>query len=490
MDLNTSESIAEIENKKTQTTSKDQNNVIGKFLQHLQEKKNKNEVEVEPTQANLDEESGVTAINKYNPYEQDEDEDDEVFNTVNRIPIPVLPLELDYKPKNVDFSYSFNEAYKIQNLAMNNKALLTKMKEQLPEIGFFRLHINTGGKRHTGEGYKSTTHKKKERRRNSSTTKPRSQKKGDSNGKPESSLEEKVEMLKLEQEISSTGNKMQDFELFKQMMRGGNVKESADIEQDNTFVSSKYTNKNGLTGMFALTDLENESFSTLEPNSNSSKDLVGEKNSSSNSDGAETKKGSKYASFLKESMGNSASPSPDAIDPTTNNNNNASHSSSKLLGFFNQQQEKKSPLQPSISSKPQLQQQQQPQQQFPPNGGFPFNPMMQQQLQNQQQQQQVPNSFNPMMPPPQFFQQQMPPNLQHQQPPMPKNFNPMMPPPQFFQQQQTSQQQQQQQPGNFNPMMGMPQMPSQFMMLTPQQQQMFLQQQHQQQQLNNTQNRR
>ncbi|XBW35795.1 hypothetical protein QEN19_001368 [Hanseniaspora menglaensis] len=448
--------------------SKDQNNVIGKFLQLQQKKKQKPENTASTAVAGNEEETGVTAINKYNPYEQDEDEDDEVFDTINRIPIPVLPLHLDYKPRNIKYSYSFNEAYKIQNLAMKNKVLLTKMKQQIPDIGFFRLTANAGNRRQNVENYKPAGNKRKDKRRNSASTKIKTNKKSDANDKTESNLEEKVEMMKLEQEISSTGNKMQDFELFKQMMRnsGEGSKKDSSLERKSNFELSSDSKKSGLTGIFTLSEFDDDKLCELENNK-----VDSDNNRSNNAlEKTETKRGSKYASFLKESRAVSDDIIPKRLTPTQDST--VSSAGSKLMGFFNQRQEDKSPLQ---------------QQPFMQNNGYPFNPAMPQRIPNQQHQSNT--NFNQIMPAPQFFQQQQS-NVQQ----MPsKNFNPMMPPPQFFHQQQ--QQQQQPQANNFNQnmnpsphMMGLPPMPPQFMMMTPQQQQQFFL--HQQQQMKNSLNNR
>lgn len=471
MDLNTFSSNSKLDHSKSAYNHKDQNNAIGNFLQNLQQKK-KQDLDKEAVQpgtnaAGGEEESGVTAINKYNPYEQDEDEDDEVFDTTNRIPIPVLPLDLDYKPKNVDFSYSFNEAYKIQNFAMNNELLLSKMKAQLPDIGFFRLNANSANKRHNGDNHKSMSQKKKERRRNSSGNKSKLPKKNGSGDKNDSSLEEKVEMMRLEQEINTTGNKMQDFELFKQMMKSSNTPESSNVGNSN-----QDSNKAKLSGIFALSDLENDNFQDLEEPTNYSNYESSETQAVKNSDG-EARKGSKYASFLKESMGTSATPDEDL---PTQQKDSSNSSKSKLMGFFNQQKEQSTlmPQNPQHSNA----------QTLPGNGGgFPFKPIIQQQL---------PNNFNPIIPPPQFYQPQQGANHQnntHQNPAAP--FNPSMNPPPFFQQQHPNPSQnsapQQNLPNSFNPMMGQPfqmmGMPPQLMMMTPQQQQQFFI--HQQQQMKN-----
>lgn len=474
MDLNSFSSNSKLDNIQSGYNHKDQNNAIGNFLQNLQQKKKQDlDREVVQTCANAaggDEESGVTAINKYNPYEQDEDEDDEVFDTINRIPIPVLPLDLDYKPKNVDYSYSFNEAYKIQNAAMNNELLLSKMKAQLPDIGFFRLNANSANKRHNGDNHKSMSQKKKERTRNSSGNKAKLPKKNGSGDKTDASLEEKVEMMRLEQEINTTGNKMQDFELFKQMMKSGNTAESSNIGNYNPDSS-----KTKLSGIFALSDLENDNFQDLGENNTSFNYESRETQTIKNGD-AETRKGSKYASFLKESMGLSATPDD---DHPTQQNDSSNSSKSKLMGFFNQQKEQNTLL-PQNTQQSNIQPLQ-------GNGGrFPFKPIAQQQM---------PNNFNPMIPPPQFYQQQQGINHQnntHQNPPTP--FNPSMNPPPFFQQHHPNPSQnslpQQNPPNNFNPMMGQPfqmmGMPPQFMMMTPQQQQQFFIHQQQQQMKNNS----
>lgn len=265
----------------------------------------------------------------------------DVFNVLNEVNIPMIDLDLDFKPKGIEHSYSIRDAYKCRKNALSNSLLLKFMRDNIPDKEFFALdaaqYHESHNRRVNNNGRNSKNKKAQNKHRGNdyqSTNNPNSNRKGYANNhnnhledKPESSLEETFEMMKIEKGIESTGNKMQDFELFKKMMRGEHMNgddEDADAQ-----------GPPGLSGMFATAGVDEDDFEELEPEGEDQSD-------SETFEEPTVKKSSKYASFFNENSEDDLKEEKEKVS-----NDHKSSSRSKMLDFLKVQEEKsksRSPL--------------------------------------------------------------------------------------------------------------------------------------------------
>lgn len=263
----------------------------------------------------------------------------DVFDVLNEVKIPKIDLDLDFKPKNIEHSYSIRDAYKCRKDALSNSLLLKFMRDNIPDKEFFALdaaqYHESHNRRVNNNGRNSKSKKAQNKHRGNdyqnTNNNPNSNRKGYANNhledKPESSLEETFEMMKIEKGIESTGNKMQDFELFKKMMRGEHMNgddEDADAQ-----------GPPGLSGMFATAGVDEEDFEELEPEG-------GDQSDSETFEEPTAKKSSKYASFFNENSEDDLKEEKEKVS-----NDDKSSSRSKMLDFLKVQEEKsksRSPL--------------------------------------------------------------------------------------------------------------------------------------------------
>lgn len=294
---------------------------------------NRNSVSEDNESVSVNNSSGKLNEKKYVSSSNVQDYND-VFDVLKEVNIPMIDLDLDFKPEGIEHSYSIRDVYKCRKDALSNSLLLNFMKDNIPDREFFALdaaqyheshnrRVNNNGRnsknkkaqnKHRGNDYQNTNNNSNPNR------------KGYTNNhnnhledKPESSLEETFEMMKIEKEIESTGNKMQDFELFKKMMRGENL--HGDDEKDTQ-------GPPGLSGMFATAGVDEDEFEELEPEG-------GDLSDSEIIEEPTVKKSSKYASFFNENNGDELKKEQD-----NNLNEEKNSSRSKMLDFLKVQEEK------------------------------------------------------------------------------------------------------------------------------------------------------
>lgn len=266
-------------------------------------------------------------------------EHNDIFNVLSEVNIPKVDLDLDFKPKGIDHSYSIRDAYRCRNDALSNTLLLKFMRDNIPDKEFFALNAAQYHESHNrrvnnnGRNFKNkkTQNKHRGNEYQNTNNNPNSNRKGYANNhledKPESSLEETFEMMKIEKEIESTGNKMQDFELFKKMMRGENMNE--DVEDADA------QGPPGLSGIFATAGADEDDFEELEPEG-------GDQSDSETFEEPTVKKASKYASFFNENSEDELKEEKEKVS-----SDDKSSSRSKMLDFLKVQEEKskkRSPL--------------------------------------------------------------------------------------------------------------------------------------------------
>ena len=306
------------------------------ILQSIQDP-NKNGSSTEKDLDSTSNSGSKQAERKYISSTSPQDQQD-VFKAMEEVNIPILDLDLDYKPKGFEHSYSLRDAFKCKKDALSNSLLLKFMRENIPDKDFFALdasqYQDPHSRRSNNNGRNAKNKKFQGKRKgnefqngNAITNRRNYANNGHKNhieDKPESSLEETFEMMKLEKEIASTGNKTQDFELFKQMMRG-------DIPNGND-PNADDQGPPGLSGMFATGNVDDETFQELEPEADEQSDNEFFEDPS-------TKKASKYASFFNEDDDNEAEEDSQPLPEESNIS-----SRSKMLDFLRVQEEKtKSP---------------------------------------------------------------------------------------------------------------------------------------------------